>query len=301
VELITFRTLQGIGAAMLQGTAIAIITTAIPKERQGSALGTLGVLLGLGPILGPSIGGFLITLGGWRWIFFINIPIALAGLLGCTILFGKVKETRNDIQIDWLGNILLTFSVLALLRGLSMLSTSGILSFAVIGPTVLFAILFVLFIFWEIKAKQPIMDLKLFLQGAFTAPIFGIFVLGGATSLGFIVPPYFLEQVSRLDPWQVSLVNLSAPLGLVLMSKVSGRLIEKEGTTRLMVIGLIIMAVAYGILGAMQLNWSPILIAILLLIYGFGAGFFVPPNTLAIMNTVQSSNCVKYVNVIKNS
>jgi MFS family permease len=160
-ELITFRTLQGIGAAMLQGTAIAIITTAISKERQGSALGTLGVLLGLGPILGPSIGGLLITFGGWRWIFLINIPIALVGLLGCTILFGKVKETRNDIQIDLLGNILLTFSFLALLRGLSMLSTFGILSFAVIGPTVLFAILFVLFIFWEIKAKEPIVDIKL--------------------------------------------------------------------------------------------------------------------------------------------
>jgi MFS family permease len=70
------------------------------------------------------------------------------------------------------------------------------------------------------------------------------------------------------------------------MSKVSGRLIEKEGTTRLMVIGLIIMAVAYGILGTMQLDWSPILIAILLLTYGFGAGFFVPPNTSAIMCAV---------------
>jgi EmrB/QacA subfamily drug resistance transporter len=285
-ELIAFRTLQGVGAAMIQGTAIAIITTSIPKERQGSALGTLGVLLGLGPVLGPSIGGFLISLGSWRWIFLINIPITLVGLLGCTILFRKVKEPRNAIQIDLPGSILLSFSVLALLRGLSMLSTTRIASIAALGPIVLFAILFVLFFFWERKAKEPIVDLKLFLQGDFAVPIMGIFVLGGATSLGFIVPPYFLEQVLQLDPWQAGLVNLSAPLGLVLMSKVSGRLIEKAGTTRLMMIGLIIMAVIYGILGTMQSNWSPTLIAILLMLYGFGAGLFVPPNTSAIMSAV---------------
>ncbi|NRD80933.1 MFS transporter [Bacillus sp. BRMEA1] len=285
-ELITFRTLQGIGAAMLQGTAVAIITTAIPKERQGVALGTLGVLLGLGPVLGPSIGGFLISLGSWRWIFFINIPITLVGLLGCTIVFKKVKESRNAIQIDLPGSILLGFSVLALLRGLSMLSTSGIVSIESLGPIMLFAILFVLFFFWERKAKEPIVNLKLFLHGDFAAPVLGIFVLGGATSLGFIVPPYFLEQVSKLEPWQAGLVNLSAPLGLVLMSKVSGRLIEKAGTTRLMMIGLIIMAVTYGILGIMQSNWSPSLIATLLMLYGVGAGFFVPPNTSAIMSAV---------------
>jgi MFS family permease len=77
-ELIIFRTMQGIGTAMIQATATAIITTAIPKERQGSALGTLCVLLGLGPVLGPSVGGFLISLGSWRWIFWINIPFDLA-------------------------------------------------------------------------------------------------------------------------------------------------------------------------------------------------------------------------------
>jgi MFS family permease len=143
-----------------------------------------------------------------------------------------------------------------------------------------------LFIFWERKTKEPIVDLKLFLHGDFAAPILGIFVLGGATSLGFIVPPYFLERVSQLDPWQAGLVNLSAPLGLVLMSKVSGQLIEKAGTTRLMVIGLITMAVTYGILGTMQSDWSPTLIAILLLLYGFGAGLFVPSNTSAIMSVV---------------
>lgn len=285
-QLIAFRTFQGFGAAMIQGTATAIITVNIPKERQGSAFGTLGVLLGLGPVLGPSVGGFLISLGSWRWIFWINVPIVLAGLIGCTILVKKVKESRSAIQMDLPGSLLLTFSVLALLQGLSMSSTAGIISIKTIGPIVLFTILFAIFIFWEKRVEQPIVDLRLFLRCTFTAPLLGIFVLGGTTSLGFIIPPYFLDHVSQLDPWQAGLVNLSAPLGLVVMSKVSGRLMEKAGTTRLMIIGLIMMAIAYGILGTMQSDWSAIWIAILLLVYGFGAGFFVPPNTSAIMGAV---------------
>ena len=86
VELITFRGLQGIGAAMLQGTATAIITTTIPEHRQGPALGTLSILLGIGPVLGPSIGGLLISIGNWRLIFWINIPFIFIGLIGCLLL-----------------------------------------------------------------------------------------------------------------------------------------------------------------------------------------------------------------------
>lgn len=91
VELITFRGLQGIGAAMLQGTATAIITTTIPEHRQGPALGTLSILLGIGPVLGPSIGGLLISIGNWRWIFWINIPFIFIGLIGCLLLKKYIK------------------------------------------------------------------------------------------------------------------------------------------------------------------------------------------------------------------
>ena len=285
-ELIVFRAIQGIGASMLQATATSLITTTIPNERQGSALGTLSVLIGLGPVLGPSIGGLLISLASWRWIFWVNVPFALAGIIGCSFLTNVVNDSRQPIKLDLLGNVILSISILVLLQGLSLLSTLNLLNLASITMISLFAILFILFIFWEMRNVQPIVDLKLFLNGSFTAPILGVFMLGGATSVGFIVPPFFLEQVSLLKPWQVGLVNLSAPLGLVLMSKISGRLMKKNDTTHIMVTGLIIMTVAYGILGMMQSDWGPTLIALLLLLYGFGAGLFMPPNTFSIMSAV---------------
>lgn len=97
IQLIVFRGLQGIGAAMLQGTATAIITTTIPENRQGPALGTLSILLGIGPVLGPSIGGLLISIGNWRWIFWINIPIIFLGLIGCLLLKKYITEQKKYV------------------------------------------------------------------------------------------------------------------------------------------------------------------------------------------------------------
>lgn len=112
-QLIIFRGFQGIGAAMLQGTATAIITTSIPEERQGSALGTLSILLGIGPVLGPSVGGGLISIGSWRWLFWINIPIVLLGLIGCMILKKYIKETKSfSLKLDLSGNLFLFLSIL---------------------------------------------------------------------------------------------------------------------------------------------------------------------------------------------
>ncbi|MEJ7373481.1 MFS transporter, partial [Staphylococcus epidermidis] len=111
MQLIVFRGLQGIGAAMLQGTATAIITTTIPEHRQGPALGTLSILLGIGPVLGPSIGGLLISIGNWRWIFWINIPFIFIGLIGCLLLKKYIKEPKSvSIHLDIRGNSLLFVS-----------------------------------------------------------------------------------------------------------------------------------------------------------------------------------------------
>jgi MFS family permease len=268
---------------MLQGTATAIVTTAVPRERQGPALGLLAVLQGLGPVLGPGIGGIILSVGSWRWLFWINLPVAAAGLWGSYLLRQSMNGPRNAVPMDLPGHLLLSASVLALLQGLSMSAISGLRHVSTWGPIALFAGLLASFICWEMRTSRPIIDLKLFLRIGFTAPVLGVFVLGGATALGFIVPPYFLEQARHLDPWQAGLVNLSGPLGIVLVARSSGRLIDRVGTTRLMTAGLIAMAAAYGALGTMKADWKIGGMAALLGLYGIGAGLFVPPNTAAMM------------------
>ena len=94
---------------MLQGTATAIITTTIPENRQGPALGTLSILLGIGPVLGPSIGGLLISIGNWRWIFWINIPIILIGLIGCLLLKSILQSKKYVYSFRYTWKFIIIF------------------------------------------------------------------------------------------------------------------------------------------------------------------------------------------------
>lgn len=287
MQLIVFRGLQGIGAAMLQGTATAIITTTIPEDRQGPALGTLSILLGIGPVLGPSIGGLLISIGNWRWIFWINIPFIFIGLIGSLLLKKYIQGQKStSIHLDIRGNFLLFLSIFCLLISLTSWSSHSIFYVSVYGNFLLFMIVFCLFIVWELKTNHPIINLRLFKNLSFSAPIFAIFVFGDTTSLGFIIPPYVLEKVNHLSSWQIGLVNLTSPLGLVIISKVTGKLISRIGNIILMTIGLLIMIVSYTNLGLLQYMLNPITISLLLLLYGIGGGFFLPSNTSAIMKTV---------------
>ena len=287
MQLIVFRGLQGIGAAMLQGTATAIITTTIPEDRQGPALGTLSILLGIGPVLGPSIGGLLISIGNWRWIFWINIPFIFIGLIGSLLLKKYIQGQKStSIHLDIRGNFLLFLSIFCLLISLTSWSSHSIFYVSVYGNFLLFMIVFCLFIVWELKTNHPIINLHLFKNLSFSAPIFAIFFFGGTTSLGFIIPPYVLEKVNHLSSWQIGLVNLTSPLGLVIISKLTGKLISHIGNIILMTTGLLIMIVSYTNLGLLQYMLNPITISLLLLLYGIGGGFFLPSNTSAIMKTV---------------
>lgn len=289
LQITVFRAIQGIGAAMLQATAVAIITTTVPDQKRAVALGSLGILMGLGPVLGPSIGGFLISFAGWRWIFWINVPVVALTLIACRRLFKKDSQIQTSIHLDLKGNLLLSGSVLALLEGLANLPSSGFYATTTLVSLGLAVILFVVFLRNEFRAKEPIIDLTLFKNSTFVAPILSIFVFGGATSIGFIIPPYFFERVVHLAPWQVGFINLSSPVGLVLFSRVSGRLISRVGPTRPMILGLTIMSLSYGILGQMRHNWSPQLVASLLFIYGIGGGLFLPANISAIVAAVDHS------------
>lgn len=286
-ELMLFRGIQGIGAAMLQATAAAIITTLIPRNRQGVALGTLGMMLGLGPVLGPSVGGSLLSFVGWRWIFWINIPICLVGLIGTQRLMSIREELRNTVSLNLVGSVLLGVSIFGIIYGLSNTGSHGIME---IIPYGLVVVTFITYLVWETRVTQPVIQLRLFRNGIFSVSVLSVTVLGFATAIAFVVPPYFLEQIIHIAPWLVGLVNLATPLGLVILSRSSGKLIGAWGAIRLMSIGLGLMFLALAILSAMQADWMILSIVGLLLLYGFGAGVFVPANLSAIMGTVGSES-----------
>ncbi|MFD0693844.1 MFS transporter [Paenibacillus sp. GCM10027628] len=288
IQLIAFRILQGIGAAMLQATSAALITTLVSPAKKSEALGALAAFFGLGHVLGPLAGGIILSTVGWEWLFLINIPICLLCLLACRyVLKGKEAPISKHQPLNFSGSLLLSASVFSLVYGCSQLGAHHSGTYVYI---LIFAILMLLFIQREKRTANPIVALSLFRNGFFTVSLYAIFSYGGVTRLCMVVVPYYLEQGRGYAPWQLGLVNLLLPLGLVLTSNIAGRLMGSWGTFRLMTVGLCCMLVPLLILALLPPNWHLSVVCFMLFVYGSGAGLFQPSNMVAIMQTVGTAH-----------
>ncbi|WP_418949052.1 MFS transporter [Phascolarctobacterium faecium] len=254
IALISFRILQGIGAAGLQATSAALITTLIEPKHVPSALGILGIMIGLGPVLGPSIGGLFLALHLWRLIFWINVPFAALGLICNYFLIKNVSEQQKVAPFDlWGGSVINALSVVSLLSGFSLLSNRRNLipGVVLIAISLLFALMLYIM---ETKRNFALIDFK------------GL----NATPKSWL---YLLQTV----------VFGFASAGLVIFSKVSGKYNDGHQNTGFSLLGLSIIAVALAGLCIANQYWPALAITLLLFIYGVGSGFFQPANIAAIM------------------
>ena len=169
--LIGFRVLQGVGAAMLQANSVAIITGAVPRHSLGRAIGIQGAAQALGLALGPAAGGLLISLGGWRLIFFVNVPIGLLATAAAWLLIPRSRRLATRRPFDWAGLGLLLPAVSALLLAVSYGSRLGWGSPPIIGLLAASAALLAAFILREHTATAPMIDLTLFGRISFSAGI----------------------------------------------------------------------------------------------------------------------------------
>ena len=284
--LIFSRGLQGLSAAMLQATAVALITTLISKERQGLAIGTLGSVMAAGPILGPTIGGILISTLGWRWIFWINLPICMIGLKFCSSLNDSNHLTKHPINfLPLLFLSLFMFSCIFLTTNLYQFYSKYSIWFY--GFVILIISSFFLFIKYEKKSAYPIVSLrstnKRFFVFLFTTLTFGI-----STAMILVVPPFLLERIFGFTPWQTGFFIFCAPLGIILTARFSGKYINPERVSPLMVLGFTVMLGALTCLIFSGKNI--ILLLVFLFFYGIGGGLFQPANIASLMNSIEAAN-----------
>lgn len=275
-SLIAFRSLQGISAAMMQATAIAVITTKLEREEMTKAIGLLGMLMGLGPTLGPVLGGFILSSIGWEWIFWLNIPICIFAIYGCLKL-KTTKEILHDQPINYLNLSLFGLSMMFLLLGMNYMPVN--LKFAFYFYIAML-ISFSFHVCIELKSNHPMINYNLFKNIKFTAPMIGVIAMGGATAIAFILPPLFFEKLRQFEAWQVGLVSLSAPLGMVIASRIFSRVSRVLGIEIPMIIGIALMTISLLVLTLININWETIFIFLLLFIYGFGGGLFMTSNII---------------------
>ncbi|KRL01144.1 MFS transporter [Liquorilactobacillus capillatus] len=283
IALIIFRVLQGIGAAALQATSAALITTLIDAKHISNALGVLGIMIGLGPVLGPSVGGFFLALNLWRFLFWINLPFIVIGLICNRQLIRTSSEKTKKVKFDLFGSITSALLIISLLTGFSLLSNYVyfIWSFSLFIISLLLG-----WLLYSVETKQdaPLIDFGSLQNDLHSWLYLGqTIIFGFASAMIFLLPPFIFEKVLGFNVGLTGLLVLGAPAGLVIFSRISGKLNNGHQNQFFSLIGLII--ITFSLAGLLFVNqyWSALIVTFLLFVYGIGGGFFQPANIAVIM------------------
>jgi EmrB/QacA subfamily drug resistance transporter len=280
-SLIFFRVLQGVGGGMLLPVGQSILARAAGPQRMGRVMSIVGVPMVMGPILGPVVGGLIVSNFSWRWIFYINVPIGIITLVLSSRFLSNTKE-KIAPKFDTLGFCLLSPGLAAVVYALSEIGVTASLTSAPVVVSALLGLgLIVGFIVHALRVKKPLLDLHLFKDRTYAIANVCIFVIG-ATLYGsmFLLPLYY--QIARgQSPWQAGLLMAPQGIGAAIMMRPAGRITDLVGPRRVVPGGLILMALATIPFAFVTTGTSEVLLALTLFVRGIGLGLCMMPVTAA--------------------
>jgi EmrB/QacA subfamily drug resistance transporter len=287
-SLIFFRVLQGFGGGMIMPVGMSLLTQTAGPHRVGRVMSVIGVPMLLGPIFGPVIGGVIVDNASWRWIFYVNVPIALLALsLAWRLL--RADHGRGDAgRLDWRGLLLLSPGLAGIVFGLSESESQGGFDAAIVLLPILAGVILVAaFVRHALRFERPLIDMRLFREPAFSSAAATVFLMGGALFGALIILPLYY-QVSRGEP-ALTAGLLMAPqgVGAALAMPIAGRLTDRVGGGRVATVGLVAMTVAtlpFAFLGA---HTSYVLLGGILVLRGLGLGATMMPAMAAAYATLQ--------------
>lgn len=290
-QLIAFRALQGLGAGGLLVNAMAIIGDLVPPRERGQYQGIMAGVMSLAMIAGPLVGGFITDHLDWRWAFYVNLPI---GFVALALLAAKLKlpKHRTEHRIDWLGAILLSVGITALV----LITTWGGNDYGwgspqILGLAALAVVTLALFIPVERRAAEPIMPLQLFRNRNFTLISLVGFLLGFAMFGAINFLPLFQQTVQGASATNSGLLLLPMMGSSMVISLFVGQAITKTGKYKVYpVLGGVIMAVAMWLLSLMDVNTPSWQTGVFIAVLGLGMGFLMQTTMLIAQNSVEQKD-----------
>ncbi|WP_235780790.1 MDR family MFS transporter [Sinomonas notoginsengisoli] len=292
--LIGARVVQGVAMGGLTAMAMAIIGTMIPPRDRGKYNGYMGAVMAVGTAGGPLLGGFIVDSSlGWRWTFFVCVPLAVIALILIQATL-KIKHVKRAAKIDWLGSILLTVSVSTLLIWVSFAGKADYYDWwswqtaAMVGGSVLGLILLVIV---ESRVAMPIIPLKIVADRTTALSI----IASGAVGVAMFASSSYLGQYFQVargaTPTEAGLLTLPMIAGNFLGSVVSGQLISRYGRwKRYLVLGSVLTIAGLGFLGTLDHTTDLWLTGLYTFVLGTGLGMMMQNLVLGVQNTVRASD-----------
>ncbi len=283
--LIIWRVLQGIGSAFLFANAAALVTDAFPKEELGLAMGANTMVAAIGLVLGPVLGGALVSIS-WHWVFWFNVPFALGGAVWGALILRELAKPDSVRGYDVLGTVTFVIGLTGLVLGVSRGGLSGWNNTIVITGLVAAAVLLPVWVLIERRSKAPMLDLAIFKNRLFAAASAAAFINGLARFALMFVFVFYYQGAQGDSPITAGIKLIPLAAGMLVASPLAGIYADRHGSRALASIGMLVSAAGLALMTTLEVHSPYWQSAVWLGMVGVGSGMFNSPNTAAMMGVV---------------
>jgi len=284
-SLVAFRCLQGLGAAFVMAVSPAMLVGAFPAEQRGRALGLNALVVGVGISIGPTLGGIITQHFGWRWIFYVNVPLGAAGVAASTMLLPRDAK-RAKGRVDWRGAALLAIGLGGLTGTLSFGAEVGWTSAPVLFGAAAATLALAALSRHIVSKPEPIVDPGLFRNRTFALASVSLLFSFIATAAVPVLMPFYFQHLRGWPVGRSGLLLTPLPVTVALLSPLSGALADRVGTKRLAAAGMLVAGAGLALLARIDETASVLRLEVLLSVIGAGQAIFRPPNNSALMGAV---------------
>jgi EmrB/QacA subfamily drug resistance transporter len=284
--LIGARVVQGLGGALMNPSTLSIITATFPPKQRGTAIGIWAGVSAMALAIGPLVGGLLTEHVNWNWIFFINVPIGIAGVLMVPVLIDETRDTSHEQRPDIPGLVTSAVGLFALTYGFIEANNYGWTSARILGSFAIAAVAVATFVTLELRQRLPMLDLSLFRNRTFSGANTAMLFVGLAMFGTFFYVSLYMQQVLDYSPVQAGASFLPMTVLIIAIAPQAGRLADRFGSRWLVGGGMLLLAIMLVYYSRLGLHESFYALLPGLLIGGTGMALTMTPTTAAAMSSV---------------
>jgi len=280
-----FRVVQAVGGGMLMPLSMSIMYSMVPREKIGMALGLWGIAIAAAPSIGPTLGGYLVDRYSWRLIFTINIPVGIVAIILVLLVLHEFPG-KPHLQFDVPGGVLAAYGAFAYLYALSEGQDKGWTSLPIVVLFVTGSFAFLLFALWELRQREPLIDIRLLKNGIFTVSLAATALMTMGLFSSLYLVPYLVQWLLGYTPLQTGILMLPMGLTMGVLMPVSGRLFDRVGAFWPSIAGLTGAAIVTYRMHTLGLLSSFHAMQVMLVFWALGVGLAMMPVGTAGMYTI---------------